>query len=162
MATIAPFDYRERYANTAVLYYLVVTNTSQDESRYLTLPAGFGEAFILDAYIEAGPIATILATYFETGPSLMVTVGESALGARNDFVGVARWVRKAGVAAGLYVGAVICPDSPVLWTPEETLHFECEEIDTSGAPTAELRAWVRVERLRTPPRQRNDRVQLTS
>lgn len=131
----------DRQSSVTVLHELF-SDIDGDQAKALTLPSGFGDCAILHVGVWVAAVATMRANPEIAGPSLiLLTPGATA---NLDPVGEARWVQFSATA----VQASVEPYRPVYWQQQEELGMYFAEVDTNATPTADLRVFIRVRRLR--------------
>lgn len=118
------------------------TNMNGDQAIAFELPAGYGEVYVFDALAVISDIATLITNPELVGPSLSVV--STADSNTRDVLDVGRWVR---------TGTAIVEFSSQMkrlatLRQEESIMIRFLEIDSNGAPTADLDFIVRVQRLR--------------
>lgn len=130
---------------------LVGTGTDIDGDQALSYeqPSTFGDCLLESIRVTVSGFATVAASLFELGVSANIV--HTAPVDLADIVGNGKWHLIAGTfAAPTSASAFIEPLRAVLWRSGESLRISFDEVDTNGAPTADLIVQVRVLRLRAP------------
>lgn len=125
-----------------------------------TLPAGFGDCLLLEAYVYVDAIDVLGAAGDNEG--VRVTLYDSAGATDRDIVDCPRWTLIDDTANALAIMAHAIPDEIIFWRENERLRLYTGEIDTDATPTADLIVWVRVQQLRGPTSIEDAQFVLTS
>lgn len=117
-------------------------NIDNDQTLTVQLPAGFGGIMIADVMCQVTQAATLMTAWETNG--VQVRVVSLVSGAVTAFVGTQYWTKVGAAALSLNIK----PFRAVLMRDDEALSLFFAEVDTNGAPTADLRTFVRGRRLR--------------
>lgn len=128
------------------LVALSVADINGDQSLDFELPVGYGDAILLSWLIRVASIATAQASIENYGPSITVIDRTAGSVSDNADVSDVRWrnIGSSAVSAGEQL------ISAVLWRYTESVRVRFLEVDTNASPTADLTAYFRVRRLRSP------------
>lgn len=142
MATTALAIVSERAGQTTLGGQVLNIDSGTNWVESFTLPAGFGDVFIMHVTLIVTSIETVVAAGAMRGPTGMIF--QAVSGAAHDAVELGEWRRQ---------GTVILASQreqrrPVLFRAEEVLSIQSFSEDTGAADTSDLRAVVRVARLR--------------
>lgn len=117
----------------------VESNVDGPLATLATLPAGFGDCYLLSASVDCASIATLMTDPEQNGPMTYFGISNAV----QDILDSSRWTRKD---AALQVTYEL--EEPRLWREGEVFGVEAAEVDTNAVPTVDVIVLVRVRRRR--------------
>ena len=117
----------------------VESNVDGPLATLASLPAGFGDCYLLSASVDCASIATLMASPEQNGPMTYLGISNAV----QDVLDASRWTRKD---AALQVSFEL--EEPRLWREGEVFGVEAAEVDTNVAPTVDVIVLCRVRRRR--------------
>lgn len=132
----------ERAGAIVVLLDSSLTNVDGDTNTTLSLPPGFGDCFVLGAFVRGTAIATMVANPELVGPALRIEAAGNT--GHADLLGEGRWNK---ISATRLLASVV-PWGAVYMGGQEVLDVSWAEVDTNAVPTVDFEVMLRVRRLR--------------
>lgn len=117
----------------------VESNVDGPLATLASLPAGFGDCYLLSASVDCASIATLMTDPEQNGPMTYLGISNQV----QDILDSSRWTRKDAALQVTYELEV-----PRLWKDGEVFGVEAAEVDTNAVPTVDVIVLVRVLRRR--------------
>lgn len=140
MATTAMTILSERAGQVTLTGSVSNIDSATALDEFFTLPAGFGDCFLMAITISFASIETAVTAGDMRGLHGRIT----ASGGGKDFFEIGPWYRESST------GMRACKEQirPVLWRGEESLRFQAFSEDTGAGDTSDIGITARVARLR--------------